>query len=409
MTWDSVFKNFLTNLHRFFFKLLILFLPLQLGKHFWPEFSLLWGLRVDYLSPTVYLTDFLVLATLLSWVLETQWAAGRRQRAGIRELKHLNLILLSGIFLILNSFWAKSRGLAFYKLSKSVEFFLFALYVARNQETQKTICRILPITIIYNCLIAFGQLFKQSSLNGIFWWLGERTFTLGTPGIARAYLGNKVYLRPYGVFPHPNVLAGFLLVSLILAWNRKKNCRSWLLFFIAGPVLFFCFSRPVWLAGAIAGSFFLSKKFSKAGPVLIFLLLAGSLLFFFPARLSILRRLALSEAAVLMIKRNPIIGVGLGNFLVHLPDFWQAREIGRFWQPVHNLYFLIGAETGLAGLLGSCFFLWRSLAKIVKEKRVLISLLAILFTGLFDHYWLTLQQGQLVFALVLGLVWQRRA
>src|SRR5476651_2543095 len=42
-----------------FFYLLILFLPTQLGKHFWPNFSFVYGIRVDYLSPTIYISDIL--------------------------------------------------------------------------------------------------------------------------------------------------------------------------------------------------------------------------------------------------------------------------------------------------------------------------------------------------------------
>ncbi|MBU4099621.1 hypothetical protein KJ980_08325, partial [Patescibacteria group bacterium] len=36
---------------------------------------------------------------------------------------------------------------------------------------------------------------------------------------------------------------------------------------------------------------------------------------------------------------------------------------------------------------------------------LLILLSVILILGLFDHYWLTLQQGQLLFAIILGLCW----
>ena len=32
---------------------LLLLIPTQLGKHFWFDWSLVWGMRVDYFSPTV--------------------------------------------------------------------------------------------------------------------------------------------------------------------------------------------------------------------------------------------------------------------------------------------------------------------------------------------------------------------
>lgn len=39
--------------------LFIFFIPTQLGKHFWPEWSYVMGIRVDYLSPTLYFLDLI--------------------------------------------------------------------------------------------------------------------------------------------------------------------------------------------------------------------------------------------------------------------------------------------------------------------------------------------------------------
>jgi len=39
---------------------------------------------------------------------------------------------------------------------------------------------------------------------------------------------------------------------------------------------------------------------------------------------------------------------------------------------------------------------------------LLIALSAILLIGFFDHYWFTLQQSQLLFSIVLGLIWRNK-
>ena len=52
----------------FLFYLLLLLLPTQLGKHFWPTFSYVLGTRVDYLSPTLYLTDIIILFITLFYL-----------------------------------------------------------------------------------------------------------------------------------------------------------------------------------------------------------------------------------------------------------------------------------------------------------------------------------------------------
>src|SRR5680860_1754307 len=66
-SWLLSQKN---NPSLFFFYLLILFLPTQVGKHFWLQSSFVYGLRIDYLSPTLYLTDILILIILILFFLK---------------------------------------------------------------------------------------------------------------------------------------------------------------------------------------------------------------------------------------------------------------------------------------------------------------------------------------------------
>ncbi|MBI2074766.1 MAG: hypothetical protein HYT83_02925, partial [Candidatus Levybacteria bacterium] len=100
---------------------------------------------------------------------------------------------------------------------------------------------------------------------------------------------------------------------------------------------------------------------------------------------------------------------GINNFLVNLPAYEKIKENAFFvsFQPVHNIFLLIAAETGIVGLT---FFLW-FLLKTFKKNQFQTSdfkfqiLAMVLILGLFDHYFLTLQQGQLLFAFVLGFCW----
>ena len=46
--------------------LIVFFLPSQLGLHFWPSFSRAAGIRLDYLSPTLYFVDLLLLVFVIS-------------------------------------------------------------------------------------------------------------------------------------------------------------------------------------------------------------------------------------------------------------------------------------------------------------------------------------------------------
>lgn len=123
---------------------------------------------------------------------------------------------------------------------------------------------------------------------------------------------------------------------------------------------------------------------------------------------SLTRRYELNMAAIEMFKSSPLIGVGLNNFLVNLPSFQQTKSAILYLQPVHNIFLLIVAEMGLLGLAAFVWFVWGTIKKLLTSKRFLLTtLLAILFLGFFDHYWLTLEQGQLLFTLILGLSWAK--
>ena len=117
------------------------------------------------------------------------------------------------------------------------------------------------------------------------------------------------------------------------------------------------------------------------------------------------------ESSLQMIKAHPVFGVGLNNFLVNLPEFQKTHNSVFSLQPVHNIYLLVLAETGIIGFGAFMWLLFKTYYKVKSQKlkvkssiqnsKVLI-LSIVLILGLFDHYFLTLQQGQLLLAFVLG-------
>src|SRR5260221_1150 len=75
------------------FTLFIVLLPVQLGLHFWPDWALVSGIRVDYLAPVIYLTDLIVIA-LLAVVFAALWNFWSPQCTGGISGGELNLSLL---------------------------------------------------------------------------------------------------------------------------------------------------------------------------------------------------------------------------------------------------------------------------------------------------------------------------
>lgn len=409
-------------MHRWIFWILLLLLPTQLGKHFWPDSAFIFGIRVDYLSPTVYLTDMVVVLLLIVWLLE-KWT-GRWLDKWISRFKQskfyspIYLPVYLSIYLLIHSlFIAQNQGAAFYKLVKIVEFLLLGFYAYRNSRfilASRLWSSTLSLVVLYTSFLGILQSFTQASVGGIFWWLGERAVSLASPGIALATFGGQEFLRPYSTFSHPNSFAGFLLVVLILLFPAR-NILERLAFVFGTVVIFLSFSQNVWLAGAFVIFLFLlknAKRFFK--PLFVFFLILG-VFSSFPAPWSILPiaknteivlRQELLFAGEKMFLDSPIFGVGLNNFINLLP-FYGATPVVSWWlQPVHNVFVLWTVETGLVGLLFLfyyAYFLWW-IFKRPAAGNLHLALLAIFLTGLFDHHWLTLQQNQLLLAIVLGVL-----
>lgn len=402
----------LTKAHRFLFYLLVLFLPTQLGKHFWPDWSMVNSLRTDYLSPTIYFTDLLILGILGLWGIETL----NTQHLTLNTIKQKTKIILvfSVLYLVFNSLFAQNQPAAFYKFVKLVEFILLGIYIAKNILVSQlpSILVSLSIAVVYSSFLAILQFLNQGSLGGMFWFLGERSFNANTPGIAQLVWNGQLILRPYATFPHPNVLAGFLVICLLLImWKKPKFW--WFSFSIGIITLFLTFSRSAWL---VFGLSFLATAVIKKTKIIGLIGLAGlaggivGIMFLGQADSWILRE-NLNLAALKMVQFSPFLGVGLNNFLVKLPDFYKFSGQVYFLQPVHNVYLLVLSELGPVGLIALGGFLFLTFRRLIVTRNYpfLLGFCSILLLGLFDHYFYTLQQGQLLVALILGMAWSDKA
>jgi O-antigen ligase len=107
-----------------------------------------------------------------------------------------------------------------------------------------------------------------------------------------------------------------------------------------------------------------------------------------------------------MFKDHPLLGVGLNNFTVAMDEYGQVSGWTRFLQPVHNVYLLVAAETGLVGFIAFIGLLFIVFCSLIKKRNylLLISMTQITLLCLFDHYFFTLQQTDLLFWLIVGLV-----
>jgi O-antigen ligase len=113
----------------------------------------------------------------------------------------------------------------------------------------------------------------------------------------------------------------------------------------------------------------------------------------------------LASIAGQMVSQKFWIGEGLNTFTIKETKFIGIKSYEWILQPVHNIYLLAFSETGIIGLIFLLFVFYKAFKNAFSKKKIslLVTIVFILITGLFDHYWLTLQQNLLLFGFVVGL------
>ena len=108
-------------------------------------------------------------------------------------------------------------------------------------------------------------------------------------------------------------------------------------------------------------------------------------------------------------------GIGAGNFTQAMQTYVDVKILPWQFQPVHNIFVLVLNEIGIWGFAafsGLFIYIGFYLLKLMKKENIdkrfvailLALLLAIVVIGLFDHYFISLYQGQALFWLYLGLI-----
>jgi len=359
-----------------------LIFPANLAERVILPQSYVLGVLVDYLTLATYLTEILVLGILLL----SPWRRVREKTP---------LLILVGFFLVslIPSVSRSGDPISWFRFGELALWSAFAVWVSRNLSLKRMDreLRLLGWGVGWVTVLALVQLLLQRSVFG-YWFLGEPYLTPSLGGVAEGSFLGREFLRPYGTFPHPNVLGGVLSVLAVWFLARKRIPS-----FLAGTVgTLISFSRTAWV--------------SLGAGITAVLLSAGGLgvLISNPAALlshpSVQRRLDLLASAGEMILNNPV-GVGLGQFTRALPDYGIPDGLTLFIQPVHNVGFLVAAESGVPAFLALATLylaaVWRAFRR--RNRLILISLAQLLLLGLFDHYLYTLPQGLFLSSLVIGL------
>ncbi len=383
--------------------LFIALLPTQLGKHFFLPFSFLSGVRVDYLAPALYLSDILAVILIMLHI-----------RAVIHFFRNLNVqmyLLLCALIIPA----ARSPEIALYWYVKLIEFFaVFAVFRTKRIADRVIFAGFFTGLVVQTSLV-FAQFFLKHSVQGLMYYLGERNISLAMAGVAKVSLNGIELLRPYGTFSHPNSLAGFytLLFAFYLVTDHV-NIRPILRILFLGLsaiLVLFSFSKVALIALVVVNILYVIYQWHIYRECLLCLaaraaVLAALCALFLSAQadpLTVVKRIGLARNALTIILQNPIWGVGMGNYVIAQHAF-RNPYLYFFAQPVHNIFLLTIVQIGipLSGI--TAYFLIKARSTIRHFVMFVFLIAPIIITGMFDHYWLTLQQNIFLIAVLFALI-----
>lgn len=420
-------KNKMNYFIEYIFYALFFLLPWQ--THYVLKENFINGGHWEYGSYLFYAIDaILIILFALSFFYQ------KNKIENNKSIPYIALLSLYALISFLSLYWALNQELAWYAWLRLLGIFIFLFLLAKINLNFKYLSWALVSAGFIQAVLGIVQFFTQQVVANK--WFG---IAYHDPSI----LGDQVienstgrWLRAYGAFPHPNILAGFLVVCLILAiylyLQETKKTKELLIILIAFVILcglFFTFSRTAF-AGLFIGllliflciHYFQNKfqhKFLQIILILfcIFTVLVGVNSTIITGRFSLNNRLeqkSISQRvdyidnSLSIIKQYWPTGVGIGNYTQAVRDLVNSSLENYDYQPVHNIYLLVFAETGVFSLAVIILLIILTFQKIQfykLESIVLISIvLLFLVIGCFDHYLFTLNAGLLLFWLPIGLL-----
>jgi O-antigen ligase len=320
----------------------------------------------------VTVTDVIVAACVAVWALHLL-----KDQASLKNLSAPLLPVLIGFIatFLLSFIHALNPLMAVKDLIKYLVMFAF-FYLLVNSIDEWTLRKL--VLIIIGTATALGIYLLHDYFTGFLDPL-HRTWD-------RKFISN-VHLSVVGTF-----LDASIPISFYLLFSRKNLCQKLLAaasILVQISALYISFSRACWLAMIIVLLAMLFYKFRSRGIIYFGLILIASftlLTLIFPnldvqkrffsigdrQDVSIVSRKEHLSAALAMIKKEPLIGVGLGNFKLAAKTYYNLELTGH----AHNEFLHFAAEAGIlsmlffAGLIIKYYFdAWKIIKSLSMEDR----------------------------------------
>ncbi|MDD5566743.1 MAG: O-antigen ligase family protein [Patescibacteria group bacterium] len=400
----------------------------------------------EYGTYSLYATDLLFLLLIFFHYLGSRKDTKESSHRPARGLDISIIAIL--VIAALSFFWSLNQGLTLYVLTRLVMGGVLVWLIGGIKFRLRRLAQAFVGGALIQAIIGLAQFFSQTALTSK--WLGWASHDPGQLGTFVVETDGQRLLRAYGGLPHPNILAGLLVIAILfifglyfdlyhririwferIAHDRKRKFWSKhrpeisrftaeIMFYLLS--LIFCmfglivtFSRSAWLALAVALAVLALVVIIKSDKVrlitfsklfIVILLVAGVALALFREpifsrfqpehrleQISIESRQTYQEQAVQLLKKHWIVGVGLGTYTQAVHDGIDTRLKPWDYQPVHNIYLLLAGELSFFGLLALGFLLFEILRKTVKK----------LFSDQPIDHWFMVAVSQVAVLFVFGL------
>jgi O-antigen ligase len=380
-----------------------------------------------------FLSDALILLAVLLWLTTRISNISQSQAVGSQNIRSSFTFPLFALLILvtLSIAWSQDWRTSLYISLHFWLLFLLILSLRDWHEAWKPAMYGLSVALAIQLIAGFTGFALQSTAF-------LEPFNMQWPGILEpsmhgvsvVQLGNGLrILRAYGTLPHPNILGGLILVTLLgpasfFLTGRKRNYPALILFSLGIVLAILTFSRSAWL-GLIVFFVLLLLKAKHVDHARVFLLVSTAALTAFLTLLplhdlfftrigastvetetmSMAGRSWITGQALSAIREHPLTGLGIGSFVINLAN--TAVE-GAPIEPVHNVILLATAELGVAGLILIAILFVSVVRSIIRSTSPRAILAGALLAGLgiislFDHYLWTIAPGRTMLGLALGL------
>lgn len=399
-------------------------------------------IAIEHLRLSLYVSQIVLVVTIFVAFL----AKGRALTLAKKEKIFVAIGSLG--FLILGRFsFSPLLTLQWWVQTGLLGAFVFVLW--RQSVPVKTFSKWVFLSLLPSLLSGVWQMLVQRISASK--WLGIAVQNPVTSGVS--VVGDQRWLRMYGIFPHPNIFAGWIVIVwliLLANWMREQKEQTkgqtilwWGMNILCGAALFLTYSRTAWLAMMVGSAvlfwnfhrdlwrFFLSVYRQRLIQILGFL--SFCLAVFFLAwqwpqvrtrstSANRLEKISLDERqqslkqgwAIAQWPYSLVVGVGPGGYVKALELFSQENaatlSTGTSQMiPPHFVWLIAFAELGIPGsILLILFMRWvmrrHDWEKQHEARKTGIPILwAFLLLSCGDHYLWTLWPGKTLVAI--GFAW----